>query len=887
MDNLNELRNSNISVKIGEANQEANQNAAENEEEKRRRLLDEEREARVRQEAFAVDDEFVVKKRFSLMSNRITYDAASKRVDEMLKIIQNIFKDSTNYMFVTNREMANRVLGILKIYEVEVSRIGVDDARIATIEAYKEKCRNSLDKTKLKRETIERDENIDMFADSLMKDNEEEESESLNASVDNTLSAEAMEGVHRIDRWMLRHMHETGMTENDKFAFVSKLLMLPARERLYMYYIIEKGHRHKPMMSDVVESQLSYVPDKDEFVSKMKMSKLRVFRRAANGSIYWGKLSDAYGQLEYVRPSIEKYSKIDQNATVKNGERNDSIVNAYVRANGGDRNPETERKIKQAVELRNSLLKQRDKALKGFRDALVVYGNKKKIADRAWVNKNKKKDAALAAAAEAHAKLQVLIAKDSAVGVIEQQLRTGNADILTEHVKAEGEAIEEEGFSQIDNLADAHDNVSYHLGYTINTAHDTIADIANEALDADRQFLGISNTHLAHMSVANFTTLSVLAIGGAISTLSALVDFSSKSSDMMTGDWSAAMVDLASKVAFFFESVYTAVNSGIDTVDAFSTVASAAAETAEKITDAAEEAVDAAGKTLTTAEAIAKYVGIGTASLSLVANTGLMLNSMANSSYTTKSERFLAEKRRAEENRRELYGEERAEEKKRLRKEKYEDNLLKHQRRVLKSEKTGIAVNLLSSAALLGSTFTGGLLSPVFSSISIGLGIYSTIRDSIAGRRLKKQSVDDFLGIAGYDSELLQNAFMNHLENSKIRPSGEMVRDKFNSMSASEQKSYKKKTIDQLRTAIRNEIMAKMGCATKEAMFNKIMEKYAEVIYAGAFMNGDAEINDVNALESADRLPYVNFIKSLGLKIKITDDGIRPTKEAIVTKLQG
>lgn len=883
MDNLKELKKNNIGVKQEKVIREA----VETEEEKRRRLLDEEREAGLRQKAFATDDKYIVEKRFSVMSNHITYDAASKRVDEMLKVIQTIFKDSTNYMFVTNHEMANRVLGILKVYEVEIQRIGRNDDRMAIIDSYKEKCENSLDKTKLKKETVERDKNIDLLSDILMEDNEEEESESLNASVDNTLSAEVMEGVRRIDRWMLRHMHETGLTENDKFAFVSKLLMLSARERLYMYYIIEKGHRHKPMMADVVESQLSYVPDKNEFVSRMKMSKLRVFRRAANGSIYWNKLSDAYGQLEHVRPSIEKYSKVDQNATEKNEERTNNIVTAYVKANGGEANPEKKRQIKQAVIMRNDLLKQRDEALTGFRDALAEYGKKKKISDCAWVNKNKKKSAALAAAAEAHARLQVLIARDSAVGVIEQQLRTGNADLLTEQVKADGEAIEEDEFSNIDNVADAHDNAVAHLGYTVNAAHDTIADIAQDALDADQQFLGISNTHLAHMSAANFTALSVLAIGGAVSTLSSIIDFRSKSAGMMTGDWNAALADLTSQVAFFLESVFTAVNSGIDTVDAFATAASAAAETAEQITDAAEEAVDAAGKTLTTVEAIAKYVGIGTASLSLLANTGLMINSMANSSYTNKAANSLSQKRRGEALNRELYGENEEDEKKRLRRERYEDNLLKHQRRVLKSEKTGIAMNLVASAALLGSSLTAGVLSPVFSGISIGLGICSTIKDSIAGRKLKKQSVDDFLGIAGYDSELLNNAFYNHLENSKVRPSGEMVRDKFNRMSASEQKTFKKKTIDQLRNGIRNEIMAKMGCATKEAMFNKIMEKYAEVLYAGAFMNGENEITDINELEMAERVPYVNFIKSLGLKIKMTDDGIMPTKEAIVTKLQG
>lgn len=882
MDSIKELEKNNKVVQAAPAGQVV----VETEEERRIRLQAERaQEIERRREAFGSDENYIAKKRLDTMCGNITLSVAKKRVDEMLKVLDTLLKDQQNYMFVTSDDMARRVLSILDVYEAEIKRIGNADKRVAAIDRYRNLCQHTLDEENRSERLKKRDRSITSLSSDMMEKNDDEELENAGHDGDNTLSAATMEGVRKIDRWMLRHMHETGLTENDKFAFVSKLLQLSARERLYMYYIIEKGHRHEPMVSDVVESQLSYVPDKDAFASRMKMSKLRLFRRAANGSIYWDKLSDAYSQLPAVRDTIKKYSKIDQNATESNRSRSGEIVDAYVNASGGNADPKKVRRLRLAIKARSNKLRERDEALLDFRDSLIILKKKKSIADSAWFNKSKKRREADNAAAEAHNRLQRLIDADSAVGSIEQFMRTGNADDLADHLRSDGEEISEEGFDRFEDIADTGDRFVSHVGDTLTNAHDTIADIAEKALDADSQFLGISQTHLANMSIANVSALSVLAITSVLSAVSAFIELKKGASGMMGGDVTAAGIDLFSQAVSAVDSVFSAVTTGIDAVDAFSTASSAAEEIAEKIADAAEEAVDKAGQALSDVEIAAKVIGVGAASLGLVANTAIMINSASNSSYLTTAAGDLERKREAESGTH--AGEHEDERKKRLRREKYEDSLLRHRERVLKDEKVGTAISMVSNAALLGASLTGGVISPVFAGISIVTNITSTIRDSIVARRQRKEAIDDYLGIAGYDNMYLMQAFENYLDNSKPDSEGVTFRAKYLRMKASEKKSYKKKIMDKLRTGIRNEIMAKMGCATKTAFFNMIMEKYGDVLYEGAFMDGDNAITDPGKLAEAERLPYVNFIKSLGLKIKFTENGIMPTRAAIVSKLQG
>lgn len=885
MDSLNGLKKQNNAPQVLNVNQAI----VETEEERQQRIFEAERiEADKRKQAFAADEKYIVMQRLNKMSENISASTASRRVNEMLKIIEGILKGSDNYIFVSNQEMARRVLSIINVYEAEIKAIAPGDSRNLTIERYRTKCKNSIAQNGVSNRTKQRDESIDSLSEGIMSDAEEEETESLDASIDNTLSAKTMEGVRNIDRWMLRHMHEAGMSENDKFAFVSALLKLPARERLYMYFVIEKGHRHKPMTSDVIESQLSYVPDKDRFTKQMKMSKARIFRRMANGSIYWNKLADVYGQLEYVRPTINKYSKIDQNGTNRTAERRDNIVRAYIEANGGENNAKKKREITDEIYKRNRLLKARDNALLELRDALIDFKQKKKISDSAWVNKAKKKSAADRAAAEVHNKLQRLLDKDSQIGVIEKNLRNGNADNINDHVTdASGEAIDEEGFDRLGDFAEVGERVVDNIGSPATAAYDTISEMAESALEADTQFLGINNTHLAHMSIANVSALSVLAISGAINAISSFIELKKNASGMMKGDFVAAGADLFSQVAAVFESGFSAYKLGAETLGTLSAATETATKVAEEIKDAAEEMVEAAGETLSNADKIVKFAGIGTASLGLLANTAIMINSAVNSSYLNKSGNKLSQKRLNEQNNRGNNPESEEDRKNRLRKEKYEDLMIRHQQRVLKEEKIRATVDIVNNAALLGSAFSAGLLTPVLSGVSVGMSLYSTIRASITNRREKTATIDEYLGIAGYDNENLKKAFQNYVETSKLSNQRGMVRDKYATMNEAQKENFKKKSMDKLRIGIRNEIMAKMGCATKADLYNKIMEKYGNIIYDGAFKVGDAEITDPDDLNAPERIPYVKLINSLGLKVRVTNNGIKPTKDAIISKLIG
>ncbi len=860
----------------------------ETEEERRRKALEAAaKESELRREAFRADGKYIAQKRAEVMRDSFTTEKAAKHVDEMLKVLDKISKDAGNTMFVSKKDLGLRIQSIMQVYEVEIGIAGTVGKRAVKIREYKEKYERLMNEDMLDDNEKALDKSIESISESMMEKNDDSVDEDADTSVDNTLSAATMMGVREIDRWMLRHMHETGLTENDKFAFVSMMLKRPARERLYMYYVIEKQRRHKPMASDVVESQLSYVPDKDAFVKQMKMSFIRIFRRAANGSIYWDKLSDAYGQLEHVRPAIQKYSKIDQNGTKKGAMRTGDILTAYADAHKGPVNTKKFRELEAAIKVRNKKLDERDVALVAFKDSLVEFKKKKMIADTAWVGKQRKRDAATAAAKSAHKRLQELIDADTIVGAIEQYIKTGDAEDLTEHLKDGNDPVSEDGFDRLEDVTDVGDTVVSQVGYAFSAVHDPIVEYADKLLENDSQFLGLTRSKLAKISVANVSALSVLAVSSLISTISMIKELHDGPAQM-GGDIAAATADLISQIASTVESGLSVFNAGQEVATAFE----AAAETVENL---AEEISEAAGESLSTAETVAGYLGIGTASVALVANSAVMINSGANRSYVTKSESAFEQKRFQELNDRIANEESEEEEKARLRREKYEDSLIKHQRRVLKEEQKSTAIDMFSNASLLGASLTGGIitvltagvLSPVLAGVSVGICIFSTIRSSIKARRQKRDAVDDYLGIAEDNCDVLNTAFQSYIKNTVLEGENETLEAKYLGMKDKDKKKFEKLTKSHLRTAIRNEAMAKLGCASKAALFDNIMEKYGDMIYEGAFMDGENLITDPAVLTDPKHLPYVNLIKSLGLKIKVTDAGILPTKEAIVGKLQG
>jgi|GEM_PF-6832755 len=829
-------------------------------------ILDE-KEVQIRQNVFDYEAEMRSKEINRRRVKALTPEKASERLDQLVKIIDGIQTRPENIAYVSGKEMANRILNIFKVYDPEIKKIAdvsaEADPRIARIRRLTEKCHDYLEKK------TSSDEEIEKVKSQILEQNGDEVSQGLSASVDSTLSPETMQGVQSIDRWMLKHMYDTGFSvfgENNKFAFVSHLLSLTARERLYMYYVIEKKCRHDVKTSDIVESQMSYVPDRKLFTKQIKMSSCRFFRRAAMGRIYWDKLSDAYGHLESVRPAILKYSKIDTNKNKNSRLKRDTVANKYSSLHRDNKTLTIEKSTSfdKLLLKRDELADDRDEKLAFFKEALVDYKKKKLIADKAWIGKKRKKGAAQAAADIAQQRLTELFDADDKVGKLEGIVRQAGHGTLNEAAKdSEGNELQDEGFSRMEEFTDNADRVVSNVGYGFSAIHDPVVEAAKESLENDSKFLGLSEGALNKLSYVNISVLSGLALTNIISASAAIYDLCKNGSEMMGGDLFSAVSDVTSQFLAALESGFTATTTIMD-----------------KVTEAAEDAIEvleqAAGEAVEPIEQAAKIVGITTASVAFTANTISMINNEVNKNYLKKAEHSFKNRKKTDDE-------------EELRKRRFEEKMVEHQKNVLSENSKSKAIEMVSNAALFTSAVTGGVASPIAGGISVGLCIYSTIRDSIVGRRLKRQSVDDYLGIADDNSTILKNAFKNYLNHTKNTKSGESAKERYEKLNKNEQRTFKKHRIELIRNNIREEIMAKLGCASKVSMYNKIMEKYGEILYNGAFLNGEGTIESKELVFNDEQhKPYIDYIRSLGLKIKYKNgELVSPTKETIVTKLQG
>lgn len=138
-----------------------------------------------------------------------------------------------------------------------------------------------------------------------IEENQEREQVSVIAHTQNdgTVSETQWQNIVQVDNWLVRN---SVRRDRNNVFIVSNILALSARERMYIYYLIEKKCRKSPNDIDLVKSQSSYVPDLEAFKNQMTASKFKVWLRVKGMShIYWDKLTDALQQLEKNKATIK------------------------------------------------------------------------------------------------------------------------------------------------------------------------------------------------------------------------------------------------------------------------------------------------------------------------------------------------------------------------------------------------------------------------------------------------------------------------------------------------------------------------------------------------------------------------------------------------------
>lgn len=110
----------------------------------------------------------------------------------------------------------------------------------------------------------ERDLKKELITHAREVDNSEAIEKSSDA--DKTLSAEQIEGIYKIDQYVVSELNKG----KSNTAFIDKLLSLPLRSRLLVYGAIEMGRLNGTLTpAHVALTQISYIPNKTAFANKM------------------------------------------------------------------------------------------------------------------------------------------------------------------------------------------------------------------------------------------------------------------------------------------------------------------------------------------------------------------------------------------------------------------------------------------------------------------------------------------------------------------------------------------------------------------------------------------------------------------------------------------
>ena len=158
-------------------------------------------------------------------------------------------------------------------------------------------------------------------------------------SKDEELEKEQLKGIEEIDKWLVRNFQNGGIIgtllpflKNPNVDFVNRVLSMSKRERLHMYYLVEKNKRKDSNILDVGLSQ-NYVPDLKAFKDQMVATRFKFWKRLNGDYTYIHKLSEAFQVTSQFRKEIKAVAEVEKDKkaelqTIEKGKENDAPVDA-------------------------------------------------------------------------------------------------------------------------------------------------------------------------------------------------------------------------------------------------------------------------------------------------------------------------------------------------------------------------------------------------------------------------------------------------------------------------------------------------------------------------------------------------------------------------------
>ncbi|MBQ7261111.1 MAG: hypothetical protein IJR19_07100 [Lachnospiraceae bacterium] len=154
-----------------------------------------------------------------------------------------------------------------------------------------------------------------------IEDDEEtlEEKQEQKERADQTLSEKQKNGIYALDRFLIKNIHQS----HGNAAFLNRILSLSERERLIVYFLVEKDRLNCPDAADVVISQHGYIPDEGTFSIKMTKGRHNKTRRFLGmfsdrfRPVLWEKLEAAMEIVTHSEVEDTMLSMADFSDTIK------------------------------------------------------------------------------------------------------------------------------------------------------------------------------------------------------------------------------------------------------------------------------------------------------------------------------------------------------------------------------------------------------------------------------------------------------------------------------------------------------------------------------------------------------------------------------------------
>ena len=660
-------------------------------------------------------------------------------------------------------------------------------------------------------------------------------------------------GLNAIAQWMYRN----GKARHQ--AFINGILRKTDREKLFMYYLIEKKKRKNPTDVDFYSAQAEdYVPDLEAFKKQMVASVVKLWKRLPFGDeIYWRKLEDAahvsadfsahyraYVGQEPDRfvPPAPAVDPVVQAAADQQEQQEEGQGNAHADAgpqNGNAQNPQNANPEPDFEQVGGAEVHERELAADNL---LVVLKNHQKLLAQmeSKGTRTEADNAALANSAQGVGDaFRRLISADKAVkniyGALPPEMlgpakkkssKAKSVKNTTGEINANLKKYAKLPLKEAKN--EGKNYFSWELGDTLSSGIEYTSNGLSTLMGVTT-LIGL----VAELITIKRTWATSMGSTNAINIISAVNKLMTGVSDTGTG----ALNILAEAGVNFIEK---------------------GGEVSKEITTEVTKTVGAYASVVTGAI----DVGMGITNMVRANNSQKHMSSSVNAYAQRKQQAF----------QRQGHAEEMSNDDRR------EVNLQKKLNRDFTAQKVGGALDMAAGAlkvtgGILTLTGVGALAGAILSTVGFALGWVSTITKWAIKRKNRKKAVDDYIGL----DEVMR-----------------AVKDALGADWKNRIRQYGIKDEKALREQVRYELLARIDCRNEESAYKYIVRQYAQMLYRKLFFkaNGDmfttADItnNDPEYLQVQNEfVPIAKALKIRPVYPANANAKPYPTVDALMAKL--